>query len=190
MKINILKCDPSFAKIVNARNKKIEIVNFSSYYPGMEEEFDGNALREWRKQRGLRREDIAKACHVSTVAVHNWENGRNKPHAAIIPKLKAMMSGEIAVIPLTAIEERYLDEAVKKGKFKDREDYLAFTLLRVIAGEHGRVSEGYYCLPKPDAAATPMAAEPGNGTTSPRLTDANTASDIVMLPPKADEDIA
>lgn len=100
----------------------------------MSEEFDGNALREWRKAKGLRREDVAAACHVSVVAVHNWENGRNKPHPALLPTLARLMSGEIALIPLTAVEEKLLDEAVSRGRFAGREDFLASALLQVIRG--------------------------------------------------------
>lgn len=100
----------------------------------MTEEFDGDALRVWRKGRGLRREDIAAACHVSAVAVHNWESGRNKPHAALVPMLTGMMAGEIAIFPLTGVEEYFLDQCVKQGEFTNREDFLTSALLKVVSG--------------------------------------------------------
>jgi len=100
----------------------------------MEKDFDGAALRDWRKSKGLKREDVAAACHVSVVAVHNWENGRNKPHPAVIPTLERLMNGEIALVPLTQLEEKILDEAVERGHFESREAYLAAGLTEVIRG--------------------------------------------------------
>jgi transcriptional regulator with XRE-family HTH domain len=100
----------------------------------MSTEFNGTALRVWRKRKGLRREDVAAACHVSAAAVHNWESGRSNPHSAVLPILEKLISGQIAVIPLTAVEERLLDESVQRGEFDSREEFLATALTEVIRG--------------------------------------------------------
>lgn len=100
----------------------------------MSANFDGKALRAWRKQKGLRREDVADACHVSAMAVYNWESGRSNPHPAVLPNLERLINGEIAVIPLTQLEEKILDEAVNRGRFESREAYLAAGLTEVIRG--------------------------------------------------------
>lgn len=100
----------------------------------MDTSFDGAGLRAWRKRKGLRREDIATACHVSAMAVYNWESGRSNPHPAVLPTLERLMSGQIAVVPLTQVEEDILDEAVKRGQFESREAYLAASLTEVIRG--------------------------------------------------------
>lgn len=44
------------------------------------------------------------------------------------------MSGEIALVPLTQVEEALLDEAVSRGHFESRESYLAASLTEVIRG--------------------------------------------------------
>lgn len=44
------------------------------------------------------------------------------------------MNGQIAIIPLTQLEEKLLDEAVSRGRFASRHDYLASALLEVIRG--------------------------------------------------------
>lgn len=82
----------------------------------------------------MSREDLAGLCSVSYAAVANWELDRNSPHGAALERLKVLMEGQVAVIPLTQLEEKILDEAVNRGRFESREAYLAAGLTEVIRG--------------------------------------------------------
>ena len=42
--------------------------------------FNGEKLRELRKQNGLTREQLAEAFYVTTLTIHNWENNLKIPH--------------------------------------------------------------------------------------------------------------
>ncbi len=94
----------------------------------------GKEIRDWRESRQMSREDLAGLCSVSYAAVANWELDRNSPHGAALERLKVLMEGQVAVIPLTQLEEKILDEAVNRGRFESREAYLAAGLTEVIRG--------------------------------------------------------
>ena len=98
----------------------------------MEIEITPEKIIAYRESRGLDRPALGNLCHVSASTVANWELGRNKPHGAAKEKLQSLLSGEVAVIPLTAQEERLLDEIVDRGGFASREDFLTQTLVDVI----------------------------------------------------------
>ncbi|MES2706365.1 MAG: helix-turn-helix transcriptional regulator [Verrucomicrobiota bacterium] len=97
------------------------------------EEFDGNAVRSWRKQRGLSREEIGRICGVSASTVHNWEAGRNQPHGKAAETIRQLVSGEIAVMPLTPLEERLLNDLQRRRGAKTREDLLKLLVLEEIS---------------------------------------------------------
>ncbi len=94
----------------------------------------GKEIRDWRESRQMSREDLAGLCSVSYAAVANWELDRNSPHGAALERLNVLMEGQFAVIPLTQLEEKILDEAVNRGRFESREAYLAAGLTEVIRG--------------------------------------------------------
>lgn len=108
----------------------------------------GKEIREWREGRQISREDLARLCSVSYAAVANWELDRNSPHGAALERLKVLMDGQIAIIPLTQLEETLLDEAVDRGHFESREAYLASALTEVIRGTlSGRPSNPLQSVP-------------------------------------------
>jgi transcriptional regulator with XRE-family HTH domain len=95
---------------------------------------NGKEIREWREARNLSRKELAELLSVSYAAVANWELDRNAPHGAALDRLVEIMEGKVAVIPLTRLEEQILDEAVARGRFESRHDYLSAGLLEVIRG--------------------------------------------------------
>lgn len=116
----------------------------------------GSEIREWREKRQISREELAKLCSVSYAAVANWELDRNSPHGAALERLKVLMDGQVAIVPLTQLEEKLLDEAVDRGNFESREAYLAAGLTEVIRGNlSGRA---LFSLPSPSSLKV---AEPG-----------------------------
>ncbi len=134
---------------------------------------NGPEIRQWRKTRGLSREELARLCSVSYAAVANWELGRNQPHGAALQKLQSLMSGEISVTPLTPQEERLLDELVGRGGFGSREEFLLNALLQQIRAtealpEPPAASGG----PGPDPAPSPSPQAPSpSGKKDPRPKD-------------------
>lgn len=100
-------------------------------------EFDGDAIRSWRKQKGLSRQEIGKVCGVSAATVHNWEAGRNRPHGKAAETLRLMISGETAIIPLTPLEERLLNELQARRGLATREDLIKSLLLEELARKPG-----------------------------------------------------
>ena len=101
----------------------------------MADDFDGTQLRKWRKERNYSRDVVAGLCNVSASSIHNWESGRSKPHPSVLPLLRRLMHGEIAIIPLTETETKLLDRAVDEGGFTSREDFLASALVQVLRGD-------------------------------------------------------
>jgi len=58
-----------------------------------EKTFDiASSLRKWRRLNGMKQEALASRLGVSQSAVSFWENGREKPSAGNIRKLKALMA--------------------------------------------------------------------------------------------------
>jgi len=58
-----------------------------------DEHFDASAsLRKWRRLNGIKQEDLASRLGVSQSAVSFWENGRERPSANNIRKLKGLMA--------------------------------------------------------------------------------------------------
>ena len=98
----------------------------------MEPQIDGAEIRQWRKEKGLSREEVGELCNVSASTVHNWESGRNKPHGKAAETIARLLAGEISVTPLTPLEERLLDELQAKHGFKNREDLLKKLVLDAI----------------------------------------------------------
>lgn len=105
-------------------------------------EFDGENLRTWRKEKGLSREEVGQLCSVSASTVHNWESGRNKPHGKAAETLHQLLLGEIAVFPLTSLEERLLIELQSRRGFASREELLRALVVEEIERGGGKDRRG------------------------------------------------
>ncbi len=112
----------------------------------------GDSIRAWRERKGISRETLADLCGVSYAAVSNWELDRHEPHGAAGRILDDLMGGRIAVIPLTEQEETLLDEAVRRGGFKDRTDFLTQILVDVLKGNFTAI-ESRKIVPLPETKA-------------------------------------
>ncbi|MCW1885593.1 helix-turn-helix domain-containing protein [Luteolibacter flavescens] len=113
-------------------NKKVASRDFLSKVDFMDSHFEGGALRAWRKEKGLSREEIGELCGVSASTVHNWESGRNKPHGKAAETVERLIAGEIAVTPLTPLEGRLLSELQSRRGFASREELLKALVLESI----------------------------------------------------------
>lgn len=106
----------------------------------MDIQIDKAEIRAWRKEKGLTRDEVGKLCSVSASTVFNWESGRNKPHGKAAETLQGLISGEIAVFPLTPLEERLLNELQARRGFASREDLLRALVIEDI--EKGPSAKG------------------------------------------------
>lgn len=94
-----------------------------------------DAIRKFRKSKGLSQEELGKLCGVGKSAVSQWESGSNVPTGSAKILLEEFLNGLRCIVPLTQQEEKLLDENVQKGNFATREDYLAASLVHLI--RHG-----------------------------------------------------
>lgn len=101
----------------------------------------GEEISAWRESRGLSRQDLADMCHTKYGTVANWELNRNSPRGAAKERLESLMHGRIAVVDLTPMEEKLLNEAVKRGGFKDRTAFFVFAITELIKREAGIPSD-------------------------------------------------
>jgi transcriptional regulator with XRE-family HTH domain len=51
----------------------------------------GERLKDFRKQRGLSQRQVASAINMTAAAVCNWEQGKSRPRAAVLPRLSAIL---------------------------------------------------------------------------------------------------
>jgi len=77
-----------------------------------------NSLRHFRKQRGLRQQDVAEVLDVkSRSVISKWENGHRIPHIANLVKL--------AVLYRTMVDAIYLDFRMEmKKEIRKKEQHL------------------------------------------------------------------
>ena len=92
----------------------------------------GTEIKDFRTSKGLTQEQFGNIIGVGKSSVNNWEKGRAAPSGSSLLHLENLMSGEWAIIPLTAQEEILLDDGVKKGGYSDREEYLFASLTHLI----------------------------------------------------------
>lgn len=156
---------------------------------------DGKTIKEWRETQGITRDELAQRCSVSYAAVANWELGRNAPHGAALEKLKALMSGEVAIIPLTPREALLLDKIVVEGGFRSRLDFLAQAVVKAISGDLVNEAKGIYETPSPPSPLALVAESEDEGKKDPtpaslHSPDATGASDTKAPHASADEGAA
>lgn len=94
--------------------------------------FTPEAIKAFRKRKGLTQIELGKLCGVGKSAVCLWESGESAPSGAAKLLLEDFLSGRRCIVPLTEQEERLLDEGVKRGNFADRADYLACAVGHLI----------------------------------------------------------
>lgn len=95
-------------------------------------------IRSFRKQKGLSQEALGELCGVRKSTVSEWESGKSNPSGSAAILLGEYLSGTRALVPLTTAEERLLDEAVQRGNFSNREEFLAACLMHLI--RNGEIS--------------------------------------------------
>lgn len=101
----------------------------------MQSNFEGAQLRAWRKRKGMSRAEVGDLCSVSASTVHNWESGRNTPHGKAAETVERLLAGEIAVTPLTPLEDRLLNELQERRGFVTREELLKHLVLEALGSE-------------------------------------------------------
>lgn len=94
-------------------------------------------IRDFRKHKGLSQEALGQLCGVKKSTVSEWESGKSRPSGSAAILLGDYLSGKRCLVPLTSKEERLLDEAVQRGGFNGREDFLAACLMHLI--RHGGI---------------------------------------------------
>jgi transcriptional regulator with XRE-family HTH domain len=52
-------------------------------------------LRDWRRARRLKGNELAEKLGVTPRTVSRWETGQNVPHASMIRAIKTMTDGEV-----------------------------------------------------------------------------------------------
>ena|GEM_PF-3189661 len=92
-------------------------------------------IKTFRKSKGLTQSDLGRLCGVGKRSVSDWEAGKNKPSGGARLLLEEYMTGARCLVPLSADEEKLLDENVRKGGFASREAFLAASLIYLI--KHG-----------------------------------------------------
>lgn len=111
-------------------------------------------IKAFRKSKGISQEELGRLCGVGKSAVSQWESGSTEPAGAARLLLDDYVSGRRSIVPLTAQEERLLDENVQRGNFPSREDFLAASLIHLIRN-------GTFDVPKARLHALDRVAEDG-----------------------------
>jgi transcriptional regulator with XRE-family HTH domain len=92
-----------------------------------------------RKSKKLTQKQLGELCGVSNSAVSNWESGRDAPSGSAMKILKRLAAGDLVVSQLSELEMKLLEQNVRVGGFRDREDYLTASLKHLLV--HGRFLE-------------------------------------------------
>jgi transcriptional regulator with XRE-family HTH domain len=103
---------------------------------------DPAEIRNFRHRQGMTQQEMARLCGVSQSSITHWERGGEISGAASLA-LRRLLDGGGAV-PLSRNEEQLLDEAVKRGGYQNREDFLTSSLLKIVrsrAGDSWRFNE-------------------------------------------------
>lgn len=90
-------------------------------------------IKDFRKRKGLTQEELGKLCGVGKSSVSQWESGTTDPSGSARVILEEFLSGIRAIIPLTPLEDRLLDELVERHGVANREDLLKKLVLEAIA---------------------------------------------------------
>lgn len=92
-------------------------------------------IKAYRKKKDLTQEELGKICGVGKSSVSQWEKGTTEPSGSARIILDDLLSGDRMLIPLTPLEERLLDELVKRHKLDSREELLKKLVLDSIGQE-------------------------------------------------------
>lgn len=101
---------------------------------------DPDQIKAFRKGKGLSQEALGQMCGVRKSTVSEWESGKSNPSGSAAILLSEYMDGQRNLIPLTTAEERLLDEAVQRGNFSNREEFLTACLIQLI--RNGEIVSG------------------------------------------------
>lgn len=125
-----------------------------------------NEIKELRAEKKLSMEALGTLCGVTKATVSRWEKGDRNPSGAALLRLKELSRGDIVPVTFTDLELKLLDENVRKGGFRNREDYLTSSLKHMIqygsfksedSQQSSTMSDdeepAYYTLPHPMAIA-------------------------------------
>lgn len=93
---------------------------------------DPNEIMAFRKQKKLSQQELGNLCGVTKATVSKWEKGQRNPSGSALIQLRRILDGGTMVIPMSDLEIKLLDESVRLGGFKDREDYLTESLKHMI----------------------------------------------------------
>lgn len=98
-------------------------------------------IRKLRKEKKLTQSDLGELCGVNKSAVSAWEKGLRNPSGAALLQLQRLLLGDSILLTISDIEGKLLDENVRQGGFRDREEYLTASLKHLIQyrsfGEQG-----------------------------------------------------
>jgi transcriptional regulator with XRE-family HTH domain len=97
-------------------------------------------IKSFRKLKSLTQSDLGERCGVGKSSVSQWESGATEPSGAARTILEELMSGARSLFPLTALEERYMEEAVRLSGL-DRETLLESIVLDLIRRGPGSKSK-------------------------------------------------
>jgi transcriptional regulator with XRE-family HTH domain len=89
-------------------------------------------IRRFRKLNGLSQDELGRRCGVRKSSVSEWELGKSSPSGAAALLLEGYLRDERNPLPLTKRQELLLDEAVRRGSFDSREEFLAACLSLLI----------------------------------------------------------
>ncbi|WP_193211426.1 helix-turn-helix domain-containing protein [Luteolibacter marinus] len=92
-------------------------------------------IRAFRTSKGLTQEELGKLCGVGKSSVSQWESGATEPSGPSRVILEDYLSGERALIPLTPLEEKLLNELLQRSGLATREELLKKLVLDAIAAE-------------------------------------------------------
>lgn len=89
-------------------------------------------IKRFRQRHGLTQHQLGRLCGVSQSAVVRWESlaGVASDSTAIL--LQELLDGTRNLTPLTAAEERLLNEIVARGNFRSREAFLNACLIELL----------------------------------------------------------
>lgn len=94
-----------------------------------------NEIKELRKEKKLTQEQLGEVCGVRNSSVSRWEKGVDSPSGPALKILQQLRDGDLVVSEVSDLEVGLLDQNVKVGGFKDREDYLTKSLKHLLV--HG-----------------------------------------------------
>jgi transcriptional regulator with XRE-family HTH domain len=93
-----------------------------------------DAVRKFRVDHRLSQHRLGELCGVAQSTVFRWESGEPPSGSAaiILRQLLDRNPSSLVVVPLTATEERLLNELMERGPFTTRRESLAWALTELI----------------------------------------------------------